>query len=322
MAKNNAFKIYWTQVNHTTFMYGSEVQFNSHTTQFINPMMPSGIIIHEWLMKANYFKDRIIPALPILRHNAIYELQMNYNVTPQNSVYFKIIFYRKNETILDTIIIKSKHIEFTFPEEAHTYKIQLMNSGLEQIIFYNMTIKEKEIIKSLDELTFSNIQNENELIKVRNIIITEPSLIPQNSLIQDSYSHIENVIVIDNWFNENVIENIQKILDYSQILQKNYKVNFIGYSAKSNAIVNTIRKMNNLESYTTFHKTKDMFLIEQLKTFDASSTENNGINHIYVTESIELEDLKLIQNVMNQSKYLKYLNKFLLNSEVYYEALY
>lgn len=322
MDKNNHFKIYWTQINHTTFMHGSQIQFNAHTTEFCNPMVPSGVLIHEWLMKADYFKDRIIPALPILKSNTVYQLQLNYDVTPKHSVYFKMIFYRKNETILDTMIIRDDVVSFTFPEDAHTYKIQLMNAGLEKINFHHMIIKEKETVETLDALTFSKLQNENGLLKVRNIIFTEPSLIPQNQLIPDTYRHIENVIVINNWFNENITKNLQEIISYCNKLQENNKVNFIGYSAKSNAIAQTLGTMNNLESYTTFHETEDTLLIEKLKSFNTFNQRMPINNHVYVTKSIELEELKLIHNVMNPSKYLKFLNEFVLNSEVYYESLY
>ncbi|WP_353423317.1 hypothetical protein PYH68_01040 [Staphylococcus xylosus] len=41
-----------------------------------------------------------------------------------------------------------------------------------------------------------------------------------------------------------------------------------------------------------------------------------------MTEVNEIETLKMVENRVNQSRYLKYLNELLLNNEVSYEALF
>ncbi|MGP0639330.1 accessory Sec system protein Asp3 [Staphylococcus xylosus] len=323
MKNNSYYRVYWTQINHTTFMNGSQIKFKPYKTEFNNPLMPSGTLIHEWLMKASYYKDRVIPTLPILKKGTDYELQMEYNTIPENSIYLKIVFYRKNDIILDTCIIRDKDFEFTFPKEAHSYKIQLFNAGIEKMIFNHMTIKEKGTSVAVEKLHVSPIYNENEKINVRNIIIVEPSFIPQNNLMKEAYDHIDNVVIVNNWYSEDIFANLNEIIKFLQKEKKRHKVNIIGYGSKSNSVASSLGYILNIASFVTFHENKDVFLnrnlIEMLrrKTHD---TPNNP--HMYLTEVNEIETLKMVENRVNQSRYLKYLNELLLNNEVSYEALF
>lgn len=323
MKNNSYYRVYWTQINYTTFMNGSQIKFKPYKTEFNNPLMPSGTLIHEWLMKASYYKDRVIPTLPILKMGTDYELQMEYNTIPENSIYLKIVFYRKNDIILDTCIIRDKDFEFTFPKEAHSYKIQLFNAGIEKMIFNHMTIKEKGTSVAVEKLHVSPIYNENEKINVRNIIIVEPSFIPQNNLMKKAYDHIDNVVIVNNWYSEDIFANLNEIIKFLQKEKKRHKVNIIGYGSKSNSVASSLGDILNIASFVTFHENKDVFLnrnlIEMLrrKTHD---TPNNP--HMYLTEVNEIETLKMVENRVNQSRYLKYLNELLLNNEVSYEALF
>lgn len=323
MKNNSYYRVYWTQINHTTFMNGSQVKFKPYKTEFINPLMPSGTLIHEWLMMASYYKDRVIPTLPILKKGTDYELQLEYKTIPENSIYLKIVFYRKNDTILDTCVIRNKDFEFTFPKEAHSYKIQLFNAGIEKIIFNHITIKEKGASIAVEKLDVSTIYNENEKINVRNIIIVEPSFIPQNNLMKEAYDHIDNVVIVNNWYNEDIFANLKEIIKFIQKVKQSHKVNIIGYGSKSNSVASTLGKILNIASFVTFHDNKDVFLkrnlIEILRIKDHEIPNNP---HMYVTEVNKIESLKMVENRVNQSRYLKYLNELLLNNEVFYETLY
>lgn len=67
MLKNKTFKVTWNYISQTTFMYGSKVSFSNGEVTFINPLMPSGLPIHEWLMLKQFSKYKSAPSLPILR---------------------------------------------------------------------------------------------------------------------------------------------------------------------------------------------------------------------------------------------------------------
>ncbi|HDE4076617.1 TPA: accessory Sec system protein Asp3 [Staphylococcus aureus] len=65
MLKNKTFKVTWNYISQTTFMYGSKVSFSNGEVTFINPLMPSGLPIHEWLMLKQFSKYKSAPSLTI-----------------------------------------------------------------------------------------------------------------------------------------------------------------------------------------------------------------------------------------------------------------
>ena len=94
-AENKTFKVTWNYISQTTFMYGSKVSFSNGEVTFINPLMPSGLPIHEWLMLKQFSKYKSAPSLPILRRGQHYKLHFDFDATPAGSVYFIIIFIIK-----------------------------------------------------------------------------------------------------------------------------------------------------------------------------------------------------------------------------------
>ena len=88
MLKNKTFKVTWNYISQTTFMYGSKVSFSNGEVTFINPLMPSGLPIHEWLMLKQFSKYKSAPSLPILRRGQHYKLHFDFDATPAGSVYF------------------------------------------------------------------------------------------------------------------------------------------------------------------------------------------------------------------------------------------
>ncbi|SUQ38652.1 accessory Sec system protein Asp3 [Staphylococcus gallinarum] len=138
--------------------------------------MPSGIIIQDWVMKTNYALDKELPTLPILKRGSDYTFQFNYEVEPQGALYFKIIFYSKDETVLSSQIIKDKEVHVNYPETAHTYKVQMINAAAQIIRFEKFTITEQRLIDSKQRnLTISGVTNVDTNEAVRNVVFVEPS---------------------------------------------------------------------------------------------------------------------------------------------------
>lgn len=141
---NNQFEysVYWKQISDITFKYGSRIKFLDTATVFENPLMPSGTVIHEWLMSTNYQAQRVIPTLPILKRDTVYYFVFDYEVRPADSVYFKINFYRKDFTHIHTMLVFGKSKEILVPADAYSYNIQLMNAASHQLIFRRILIAE------------------------------------------------------------------------------------------------------------------------------------------------------------------------------------
>ncbi|UXU57419.1 accessory Sec system protein Asp3 [Staphylococcus agnetis] len=133
--QNHNYTIRWTQIIPNTFMYGSRLHFNHHETIFKNRLMPSGIVIHEWKMMTNYAEEKTIPTLPILNRGATYHFSFDYDVEPSTGIYFKIIFKRRNGTIFDTRIIQQREVAITYPNEAFSYELQMINAAATSVCF-------------------------------------------------------------------------------------------------------------------------------------------------------------------------------------------
>lgn len=143
LALNN-YRIEWRSIHPSTFMYGTTLQFKKEGTLFKNSLMPSGTVIHDWHMLTRFDVDKTVPSLPILRRGYRYEIKLNFDVQPQRAAYVKVTFYRKNDSELSYLIIEKEDemTEFKFPEEAYAYKIELINAGLNFLLFHNLTISE------------------------------------------------------------------------------------------------------------------------------------------------------------------------------------
>lgn len=171
MSMQNEFKIEWRHINRKTFMYGTKLQFKEDGAYFENPLMPSGTVIHDWHMITDFYNDKAVPSLPILKRGHRYTLTLNYKVNPPGAAYIKMTFYRKNDTEISYLIIKEDVSEFQFPVEAYAYKLELINAGLSVLHFQNIEIKELSANK--DEMTDSEVSNAQSKVEVMNRVIAK-----------------------------------------------------------------------------------------------------------------------------------------------------
>nr|WP_309474095.1 accessory Sec system protein Asp3 [Staphylococcus saprophyticus] len=77
-----------------------------------------------------------------------YKIKFDYAVIPERSVYFKIILYKKNGEKIKTMIIEDDDIEFEYPKDAYSYKIELMNAGFQHLQFYRTIIEDQHVESS------------------------------------------------------------------------------------------------------------------------------------------------------------------------------
>ncbi|MEL0537468.1 accessory Sec system protein Asp3 [Staphylococcus debuckii] len=144
MAETQHFNVYWRQINQSTLMYGARLQFQSGGAQYENRLMPSGTVIHEWYMHTNFYTDRAFPALPFLKKGVTYRFKFHVTAVPANTVYFKIIFLKRNGTEAATFIAKEDEIDIEMPEEAYEYQVQMINAAMESLHFERIEIIPEE----------------------------------------------------------------------------------------------------------------------------------------------------------------------------------
>lgn len=145
MNQNNRLEITWKKVHKSTFMYGAKLKFNNNFVSMDNSLMPSGMVIHEWNMLSSCTTNKQVPSLPLLKKKSNYKIRFDYDVTPEKSVYFKIVLYKKNGEQIKAMIIEEDDIEFEYPKDAYSYKIELMNAGFQNLQFRRIIIEDQHI---------------------------------------------------------------------------------------------------------------------------------------------------------------------------------
>lgn len=224
---NRSHIIRWTQVTPDTFMYGSRLKFQDDGVVFENGLMPSGAVIHEWKMMTNFSADKTIPQLPILKHGQSYRLVLNYDVEPAGGVYFRLAFKKSNGSEIDTVIIQSDEVVFTYPTDAFSYEIQMLNAAATHVHFHSIHMIEAVESTVSETLMISKILQEQEDELSVNVI-----LVAADGLARDVGRTLANVILVEGWQRD----DIDKIVHVLAPLQQGYRLNFIGYTVETNAM--------------------------------------------------------------------------------------
>ncbi|MCR5785068.1 MAG: accessory Sec system protein Asp3 [Eubacterium sp.] len=139
-------RIYWDEYASDTYLYGSEVNFLARDdVRFKNLLMPPGTVIKQWYSKTNFQKQKIEPALPMIDGEATYRLVVSMDVPEYEECMVRLVFYDKYENHAGTLTTKEKVTEFRCPFKTYSYRMQLINGGVNTLNFHWVEIQ--EIIK-------------------------------------------------------------------------------------------------------------------------------------------------------------------------------
>ncbi|NJH99381.1 accessory Sec system protein Asp3, partial [Staphylococcus hyicus] len=102
--------------------------------------------------------------------------------------YFKIIFKRRNGTVADMRIIQQNEVAITYPYEAFSYELQMINAASTYVCFRKITIQRQSIKTVSFPLAVSSIMNEAQTLPILNIVFTETQ-----PLSSDAIREVKNV---------------------------------------------------------------------------------------------------------------------------------
>ncbi|MGX0848310.1 accessory Sec system protein Asp3 [Staphylococcus auricularis] len=321
MTTKHDFTITWQQVNKSTFMYGTQLDFTDAGTIFENPLMPSGIVIHDWAMTNDYTSDKSVPTLPILKRESTYHIEFDYDVTPDTGIYFKLVFYRKNGTELDAKIIQTHAYDFTYPKAAYTYEIQMINSAAQHLTFRQFTITEVTEVPTIEETVvcrFSEVMNERPELNVRNIIFVEP-VTQVFGLLQDAIRNVHNVILVEDWHEELSTNptSVELLIHKLQPLAEENELNLIGFGAASNALVESIAQVVPCRGLIT--DDQDAAFLQQLQSFIEPQVLPTP-SPCYVYHHADALAKQHVAPLLNPTRHLQYLDVTMLNRGGYHET--
>ncbi|RAI78917.1 accessory Sec system protein Asp3 [Macrococcoides goetzii] len=167
--ESNRYSIQWNNIDQS-FMYGTIISQNDGI-HFTNYQTPAGIPIHEWKMTTDFYSDKTTPDLPILRRGGRYTFSFHYKAIPETGIYFKITFYRRNETVTHEVIIQEKEVQLTVPDDCYSYKIEMMSASIQTLHFQSIEITGEELMDAHASANILNrylLSEENEVHHERN----------------------------------------------------------------------------------------------------------------------------------------------------------
>lgn len=230
-------KVRWTSLARTTYAYGSQVSFEENRVIFRNPQMPPSFVIAQWTSMTNFQGHRSQPELPVLERGAQYKVTLSAEVFPQASVHLKMTYFDRFGKVVGFEFIKEMTGQFTYPEDAFSYTVDLVNSGCEKIVFnyFKISSQESSLKETQSAKILSSEKSENIVV-----VLNEPNTGDFDFKVLEKLSRLGNLLLIDydagefsgyssSFFEERFREYLQQ--EFSDL---KYSVIFVGYGPVGN----------------------------------------------------------------------------------------
>ncbi|HEL2383835.1 TPA: accessory Sec system protein Asp3 [Streptococcus suis] len=134
-------EIKWKHFAQGVYTHGSKLDFQKQSIAFDNPLMPPSFEIKRWHSRTNFQANRQTPNLPILKRGERYQLMVDAESFPKDSFYIGVHFFNRFGKQIGFEILKTTDAAFTYPNDAYSYDIALLNAGCEQLTFKSMILK-------------------------------------------------------------------------------------------------------------------------------------------------------------------------------------
>ncbi len=134
-------RIYWKNYSQSTYSHGSQIDFQKDQVFFENSLMPPSFVIKSWDSMTNFQAVRSQPSLPLLKKGASYQLDLVAEVEPKHAAYLQINFFDRHHEKIHFEILKNQQNQFTYPQEAYSYQIALINAGATSLTFKYLSLR-------------------------------------------------------------------------------------------------------------------------------------------------------------------------------------
>lgn len=139
--------IYWS--NSAVFLAGSRINISQkRKVDWSNALMTSGRPLIVWQSSYNYQSNRSVPQLPILKNGTRYRIHAHMTSQPLSSYLIRLTFFDLQGTEIKRVEFRSHERTFVYPEEAVTYQIEIINSGMTALKFDRLEICEDNVSKN------------------------------------------------------------------------------------------------------------------------------------------------------------------------------
>jgi accessory Sec system protein Asp3 len=135
--------IFWNEYSSDTYLYGSQVVYHSRdNVEFRNRLMPPGTVIKQWYSKVNYQMQRIEPALPMIDGESRYRITVEIDSPRPAGCLVRLVFFDRYEVEAGSVTVRGSQMNFRCPLKTYSYRMQLINGGVDQFHFHRIVIQE------------------------------------------------------------------------------------------------------------------------------------------------------------------------------------
>ena len=289
--------IYWNRRNF--YRYGSQLTFHHNSVSFKNSLMSPGKSIVFWGTSLNYQAFRNFPQLPLLRKGHTYYLAAKFETVPVNSAYIKLDFKDNLGESIKKVYIKQQLGSFEYPEDAHSYTMELMSAGCEQIEFQQVEISETPIIWG-DYEFMEFLRPSDELT----VLLVEPNHHAIPSIKRNQVEKLGNTMVIASslWGGGFFISD--EIEQYLRDMKNEYqKIRLVSYGAYGNV---GVKYYNALLGYSGYVTDEELSLAEiETKKQDLSESERKILLRAYQEPQVKVwyqganEEVGFVKTLVN-----------------------
>ena len=215
--------IKWGNRYTESYTYGSEIILNKSSVYFSSPMMPVGAKIKSWYSKGSYSINRVSPLLPLLIGGKNYQLALFLEKNERNCFQVTIEFFDEFDNEIAIEYFNELKFNFTYPVDAVSYRISLINKKHEYIKFYFMMISDIPVTE------------------VNEVLVNEDFTIMDFT---SDFSKNEIEVVIDNLVRETTMITKSNV-------EKNYLYLFLNQHDKNNFVKSIVALVKYLERYNS-----------------------------------------------------------------------
>ncbi|MGG5318302.1 accessory Sec system protein Asp3 [Enterococcus sp. AZ072] len=173
----NFYMVKWGADFNDNYNYGTDIRFVAlDYVHFSSPLMPSGTPIKTWYSRTEYHVSRKSPMLPLLENGKSYDIQVNAEFDNKEAVQVEIEFFDINNDVINKIYFQNLNGQFTYPDNAMSYKVQLVNKKHQYMLFKYLTISDEGLaddckIDFIEKLNIIQIKKNEYMEQTKNEIV-------------------------------------------------------------------------------------------------------------------------------------------------------
>lgn len=233
--------IKWENYAQFSYTSGSFIAFEGSQVLFDNPLMPPSIPLAAWTSRTNFQARHASPSLPLLKRGRTYRLVLDAKISPQNSLYLKVSYWNRLDELLSFDVLRDDSWEFTYPIEAFSYSIELINAGCDYFAFNSLllsdaTADEEDLLSLKKELTLRFSKPNRQV----NVLFLEPEDLGGAGLPLTLFKALGNLVLVgdrgqaDTLYMARDFEDLLLRFLWDRYDEGRTKVHFIGYGPVGN----------------------------------------------------------------------------------------